>query len=162
MILSSSRWSVEALKHLRPNIHPRIIIDVLRNASKACVIKRKFQKAGLLSKQAVYLAREIFGDKHPKYSDVLFIYGFYLLNFDCALHSVNVYKKGLEIRRAIYGKSNLYVAAAHEDLAYALYVLEYNSGKFGEARYNESRHEENFIFFPGNECILWQKNTMEK
>lgn len=41
----------------------------------------------------------------------------------------------LDIRIAIFGKTNnLHVALAHEDLAYALYVYEYSSGKFGEAR----------------------------
>jgi hypothetical protein len=40
----------------------------------------------------------------------------------------------LEIREAIFGKTNLHVAVAHEELAYALYVYEYSSGKFDKAR----------------------------
>lgn len=36
----------------------------------------------------------------------------------------------LDIRKAIFGKSNLHVAIAYEDLAYALYVHEYTSGRF--------------------------------
>lgn len=86
------RWSIEALKELKPSLPPRIIIDVLRQASKTCVIKREFQKAGLLIKQALYLAREIFDTNHPKYSDVLVDYAFYLLNYDCVESSVTVYK----------------------------------------------------------------------
>ena len=41
----------------------------------------------------------------------------------------------LEIREAIFGKFNLHVAVAHEELAYALYVYEYSSGRFDKARY---------------------------
>jgi hypothetical protein len=40
----------------------------------------------------------------------------------------------LEIREAIFGKFNLHVAVAHEELAYALYVYEYSSGRFDKAR----------------------------
>lgn len=127
------RWSIEALKHLKPSLPARVIIDVLRQAAKSCVVKREFQKAGLLIREAVYLAREIFDTDHPKYSDVLIDYGFYLLNYDSIINSVSVYKTALDIRRAIFGKTNLHVALAHEDLAYALYVYEYSSGKFDEA-----------------------------
>ncbi|XP_029169791.1 amyloid protein-binding protein 2 [Nylanderia fulva] len=127
------RWSIEALKHLNPSLPARVIIDVLRQAAKSCVVKREFQKAGLLIREAVYLAREIFDTDHPKYSDVLIDYGFYLLNYDSIINSVSVYKTALDIRRAIFGKTNLHVALAHEDLAYALYVYEYSSGKFDEA-----------------------------
>ncbi|KAF7385467.1 hypothetical protein HZH68_013897 [Vespula germanica] len=127
------RWGIEALKQLKPSLPPRVIIDVLRQVAKSCVVKREFQKAGLLIRQAVYLAKEIFDTDHPKYSDVLIDYGFYLLNYDCIVNSVSVYKAALDIRKAIFGKANLHVALAHEDLAYALYVREYNSGKFQEA-----------------------------
>ncbi|XP_015592689.1 amyloid protein-binding protein 2 [Cephus cinctus] len=127
------RWSVEALKQLGPMLPARITIDVLRQAAKSCVVKREFQKAGLLIRQAVYLAREVFGTDHPKYSDVLIDYGFYLLNYDSIINSVTVYRAALGIRKAIFGKTNLHVAIAHEDLAYALYVHEYSSGKFQQA-----------------------------
>lgn len=69
-----------------------VLVDVLRQASKACVVKRKFRKAELLIKQAVYLARDVFGCSHPKYSDSLLDYGFYLLNYDSIGHSVQVYQ----------------------------------------------------------------------
>ncbi|XP_014608816.1 PREDICTED: amyloid protein-binding protein 2 isoform X1 [Polistes canadensis] len=127
------KWGIKALKQLKPSLPPRVIIDVLRQVAKSCVIKREFQKAGLLIRQAVYLAKEIFDTDHPKYSDVLIDYGFYLLNYDCIVNSVSVYKAALDIRKAIFGKTNLHVALAHEDLAYALYVREYNSGKFQKA-----------------------------
>lgn len=70
----------------------RIILDVLRLASKACVIKRQFKKAGLLIMQAVCLANEFFkSDSQPCYADTLMDYGFYLLNFDSIAHSVQIY-----------------------------------------------------------------------
>ncbi|EZA53347.1 hypothetical protein DMN91_004654 [Ooceraea biroi] len=127
------RWSIEALKYLKPSLPARIIIDVLRQAAKSCVVKREFQKAALLIREAVYLAREVFDTDHPKYSDVLIDYGFFLLNYDSIINSVSVYKTALDIRKTIFGKTNLHVALAHEDLAYALYVYEYSSGKFDEA-----------------------------
>ncbi|EFN75236.1 amyloid protein-binding protein 2 [Harpegnathos saltator] len=127
------RWSIEALQYLNPSLPARVIIDVLRQAAKSCVVKREFQKAGLLIREAVYLAKEVFDTDHPKYSDVLIDYGFYLLNYDSIINSVSVYKTALDIRKAIFGKTNLHVALAHEDLAYALYVYEYSSGKFDEA-----------------------------
>jgi len=40
----------------------------------------------------------------------------------------------LDIRQSVFGGNNLYVAIAHEDLAYASYVLEYSSGHFKNAR----------------------------
>ncbi|KAL0122087.1 hypothetical protein PUN28_007095 [Cardiocondyla obscurior] len=127
------RWSVEALKQLKPSLPAGVIVDVLRQAAKSCVVKREFQKAGLLIKEAVYLAREIFDTDHPKYSDVLIDYGFFLLNFDSISNSVTIYKTALDIRRTIFGRTNLHVALAHEDLAYALYVHEYSSGRFDDA-----------------------------
>ncbi|CAL7941129.1 unnamed protein product [Xylocopa violacea] len=128
------RWSVEALKQLKPTLPTRIIVDVLRQAAKSCVLKREFQRAGLLIRQAVYLAKEVFGVDHPVYSNVLIDYGFYCLKFDNTLNSVNLYQDALAIRTEIFGKMNLHVALAHEDLAYALYVYEYSFRTFPEAR----------------------------
>ncbi|KAF3422649.1 hypothetical protein E2986_10084 [Frieseomelitta varia] len=127
------RWSIEALKQLKPALSARVTVDVLRQAAKSCVLKREFQRAGLLIRQAVYLAKEVFGTDHPVYSNVLIDYGFYWLNFDNIINSVNLYKNALAIRIEIFGKMNLHVALAHEDLAYALYVYEYRSGEFPEA-----------------------------
>ncbi|XP_011158266.1 amyloid protein-binding protein 2 [Solenopsis invicta] len=127
------RWSIEALRELKPSLPAGIIVDVLRQAAKSCIVKREFQKAGLLIKEAVYLAKEVFDTDHPKYSDVLIDYGFFLLNFDSISNSVTIYKTALDIRRTIFGRTNLQVALAHEDLAYALYVHEYSSGRFDDA-----------------------------
>ncbi|XP_075220244.1 protein interacting with APP tail-1 isoform X2 [Lycorma delicatula] len=128
------RWSVEALKELGPGVSPRVMIDSLSQAAKACVVKREFTKADLLVRQAVCLAREAFGPDHPKFADTLQDYGFYLLNSDSIRHSVHVYGEALKLKMSAFGKSNLHIAAALEDLAYALYVHEYSSGRFDEAR----------------------------
>ncbi|XP_057325165.1 amyloid protein-binding protein 2 [Microplitis mediator] len=133
------RWSLAALKELKPTLPPRITIDVLRQAAKSCVVKREFKKAGLLIRQAVYLSREVFDKNHPKFCDVLIDYGFHLLNFDSIVNSVSIYENALSIRKEIFGRTNLHVAIAHEDLAYALYVREYSSGRFTEAREHVER-----------------------
>ncbi|XP_069134767.1 amyloid protein-binding protein 2-like [Argopecten irradians] len=78
--------------------------------------------------------RSMFGGQHPKYSDALLDYGFYLLNVDSITAAVQVYQMALDIRQSVFGGNNLYVAIAHEDLAYASYVQEYSSGNFKNAR----------------------------
>lgn len=49
-------------------------------------------------------------------------------------NQIFIFQFALEIRESIFGKMNLLVAIAHEELAYALYVHEYSSGKFEQAR----------------------------
>nr|XP_016937169.1 amyloid protein-binding protein 2 [Drosophila suzukii] len=127
-------WSGLAMQHLRGSAPPRIIIDVLRQAAKACVVKRDFARANLLICQAVRRAREHFGLTHQKYGDALLDYGFFLLNVDSVFQSVNVYKEALAVRRGIFGNMNFHVAIAHEDLSYAYYVHEYSTGDFSCAQ----------------------------
>merc|ERR1719445_2564185 len=76
----------------------------------------------------------IYGTNHAKYADCLIDYGFYLLNVDCITASMMIYKNALDVRLECFGRENLQVAVAHEDLAYATYVNEYSTGKFDEAR----------------------------
>ncbi|CAG9862918.1 unnamed protein product [Phyllotreta striolata] len=133
-------WAIEALRLVNEDLPPRIVIEVLRQASKSCVVKRKFTPAGLLISQAVNMASELYKvDNHPHYSDTLLDYGFYLLNFDSIQESVKVYEKALLIRKEVFQKNNIRVALGHEDLAYALYVYEYSSGRFYEAREHVER-----------------------
>ena len=114
----------------------RVIIDVLRQAAKSCIMKRQLQKASLLIRQAMSLADELYSvDQHPRYADTLIDYGFFLLNFDCVRESVKMYEKALNIRKKVFGKNNLLVAMVYEDLAYAQYVKEYNSGNFYQPRF---------------------------
>jgi len=130
----SYSWALKAVKLLTPSLPPKLKIDVLRQASKACVVKREFSKAEMLVKEAVRLAKGLYGTSHTKYADCLIDYGFYLLNVDCITASMQVYKSALDVRLECFGKENLQVAVAHEDLAYATYVNEYSTGKFGDAR----------------------------
>ncbi|KAK7459432.1 hypothetical protein BaRGS_00039000 [Batillaria attramentaria] len=123
-----------ALMELNGSVNTRTVIDVLRQCAKACVVKREFKKAEVLIKLAVHQAREHFGAHHPKYSDALLDYGFYLLNVDAITSAVQVYQMALDIRISVFGGNNLFVAIAYEDLAYASYVFEYSSGKFDGAR----------------------------
>lgn len=52
----SYSWSVKALKYLRSTTPAKISVDVLRQAAKSCVVKRKFQIANLLINSAVQIA----------------------------------------------------------------------------------------------------------
>ncbi|XP_038845838.1 amyloid protein-binding protein 2-like isoform X2 [Salvelinus namaycush] len=82
---------------------------------------------------------EHFGHKHPKYSDTLLDYGFYLLNVDNICQSVAIYQTALDIRQSVFGGKNIHVATAHEDLAYSSYVHLYSSGKFDNALFHAER-----------------------
>ncbi|XP_033121593.1 amyloid protein-binding protein 2-like [Anneissia japonica] len=130
---------LEALKSLHSGMPVKSSIDILRQSSKACVAKRRFKKAEILITHAVQLAREYFGVRHPKYSDALLDYGFYLLNVDSICQSVTVYQQALDIRLSVFGGRNIHVAVAHEDLAYASYVHQYSSGKFDDAKMHAER-----------------------
>ncbi|XP_052753468.1 amyloid protein-binding protein 2 isoform X3 [Galleria mellonella] len=132
-------WSLRALALLDDWTPPRITVEVLRACGKACVVKRRFAAAGLLVRQAVALARAHFGPRHPRTAAALLDYGFYLLNVDSITHSVAVYEEALGTLRRVFGRSSLHVATAQEDLAYALYVLEYSSGLFYKARDHAER-----------------------
>ncbi|XP_032309286.1 amyloid protein-binding protein 2 isoform X2 [Drosophila ananassae] len=131
---NSHMWSGLAMRSLKASASPRIAIDVLRQAAKACVVKRDFARANLLICQAVRRARQHFGVNHQKYGDALLDYGFFLLNVDSVFQSVNVYKEALAVRRGIFGNMNFHVAIAHEDLSYAYYVHEYSTGDFSCAQ----------------------------
>uniref|UniRef100_A0A3B1J1K0 Amyloid beta precursor protein (cytoplasmic tail) binding protein 2 n=1 Tax=Astyanax mexicanus TaxID=7994 RepID=A0A3B1J1K0_ASTMX len=133
------RWCIEAMREITVGLPVKVVVDVLRQASKACVVKREFRKAEQLIKHAVFLAREHFGHKHPKYSDTLLDYGFYLLNVDNICQSVAIYQTALDIRQSVFGGKNIHVATAHEDLAYSSYVHQYSSGKFDNALFHAER-----------------------
>jgi len=131
-----------ALKELKSTSPPYLVVDILRQSSKACVVKREFQKAEVLIKGAVCLAWEHFGKEHPKFADALLDYGFYLLNVDCIAQSEVVYQLALNVRNHCFKGCNINVALAHEDLAYSTYVLEYSTGNFEKARHHAERATE--------------------
>uniref|UniRef100_A0A3Q1AYP9 Amyloid beta precursor protein (cytoplasmic tail) binding protein 2 n=1 Tax=Amphiprion ocellaris TaxID=80972 RepID=A0A3Q1AYP9_AMPOC len=111
------RWCIEAMKEITPGLPVKVIVDVLRQASKACVVKREFRKAEQLIKHAVFLA----SDRQPKCAHVLHIL------------------TALDIRQSVFGGKNIHVATAHEDLAYSSYVHQYSSGKFDNALFHAER-----------------------
>ncbi|XP_067639160.1 amyloid protein-binding protein 2 [Eurosta solidaginis] len=151
----SHMWSIVAMRHLDESTPERVAVDVLRQAAKACVVKREFQRANLLISQATNRARKMFGVKHQKYADTLLDYGFFLLNVDSVYQSVIVYKDALEIRRCIFGNRNFHVAIAHEDLSYAYYVHEYSTGNFSCARKHVERAIEIMEYLvPKNHLML--------
>ncbi|CRL04397.1 CLUMA_CG017483, isoform A [Clunio marinus] len=151
----SYKWGVKGLEYLRINTPAKISVDVLRQAAKSCVVKRKFQIANLLINSAVRIAENAFGDHHTVYADALLDKGFFLLNVDSINKSVEVYMEALKIKCCIFGEKNLNVAVIHEDLAYALYVYEYSRGHFNMARfYVEKAIQIMSELAPSNEIML--------
>lgn len=53
---ASYEWGVKALGFLRNDTPNKVSVDVLRQAAKSCVVKRKFQIANLLVNSAVRIA----------------------------------------------------------------------------------------------------------
>ncbi|XP_066995846.1 amyloid protein-binding protein 2 isoform X2 [Anabrus simplex] len=148
-------WAVESLRAITTELPPCVIIEVFRQASKACVVKREFKRAALLAREVLCLANEVFDVNDPRYADALMDYGFFLINHDRVRQSVSIYELALDIRLAMFGPMNLHVAIAHEDLAYALYVYEYSSGRFIRAR----EHADKALFImekllPRNHLLL--------
>lgn len=135
------RWNVLKKIIFRRYFYFRVIINVLRQGSKACVVKRKFTQAGILISQALTLADEEYAhSRNAQHADILMDKGFFLLNFDSIQESVQAYVMGLETHKSIFEKNNIHVAVGLEDLAYAHYVNEYSSGDFYSARYVLNRY----------------------
>ncbi|RWS28412.1 amyloid protein-binding protein 2-like isoform X2 [Leptotrombidium deliense] len=142
----SYNWSIRSLSMINAKTAVSTVIDALRQASKACVVKRQFKKAEILIKQALLIARDVFEIDdwstdylHPKIAELFLEYGFYLLNVDLTHQSVVMYEMCLQLRKKLFGGNrtqchNLMIAMAHEELAYATYVYEYSSGDFSSAR----------------------------
>ncbi|GFT28365.1 amyloid protein-binding protein 2 [Nephila pilipes] len=130
------RWGDKAINELNSSLPSRDLVNILRIASKSCVVKKQFKQAEFLIKQAVQRAREKFGDHSLIYADTLIDFGYFFLYADAIGHAVEVYQKALDIHIEVLGGKNLLIAIAHEDLAYASYVYEYSSGRFKDARYH--------------------------
>jgi len=148
-----------ALKQLQESLPSKTVVDVLRIASKACVIKREFAKAEILIRNAINIAWEDFGKNHPKFADALIDYGFYLLNVDCIAQAVVVYQLALSIRKHCFTSHgngcNIVVASAHEDLGYATYVFVYSTGHFQKAQFHAERSIEILThILPENHLLL--------
>ena len=107
-------WAMLALQALVPASPLKIVIDVTRQASKACTVKREFRKAEMLVKHSLLLAKATFGVEHVKYADCLINYGFYLLNVDRISASVEVFRNARDIRLKCFGKKNLQVCRFYQ------------------------------------------------
>uniref|UniRef100_A0A0K2TZ00 Amyloid protein-binding protein 2 n=1 Tax=Lepeophtheirus salmonis TaxID=72036 RepID=A0A0K2TZ00_LEPSM len=128
------RWSRLAIQSLSNDLPIKVVIDVLRQSSKSYVIRRQFSKAKMLILEAILLSKETYGEWHPKYADCLLDYGYYLLNADRVIKSLQAYQSALEVRLKCFGSQNLQVAFALEGLAYTTYVNQYNTGQFERAK----------------------------
>lgn len=62
----------------------------------------------------------------------IYMYGKFLLI--CMGNFLFIFQEAFRTRFYVFGFNNLHVATAHEDLGYALYVHEYSTGNFDEAR----------------------------
>ncbi|XP_030754199.1 amyloid protein-binding protein 2 [Sitophilus oryzae] len=130
----SYKWAQKSVSLLTNDLPKRDVIEVLRQASKSCVVKREFLQSGLLIRQAMNLGEILHGkDQLPTFSNVLADYGFYLLYSDAMAESMQAYERALNYRLHIFERNNIYIALAHEDFAYVLYVTEYSSGRFKTA-----------------------------
>lgn len=131
----SYRWIKEAIRCLHEKISTPTVIQVLRQAAKVCVIKRDFVKAKYLMHQTLAMAEQHYGSGYYKLAGLLRDFGFYLLYSDHIEQSVRVYQDAYQLRVDTFSSAinNLHVAVAEEDLAYALYVMEYSSGNFTKA-----------------------------
>ena len=79
------------------DVPTRVVIDVLRQAGKASVLRRQFPKAEILLREALLRARDVYGENHLKYADCMVDYAFYLLNVDGVMKSVQAYEKALSV-----------------------------------------------------------------
>lgn len=91
-------WSRQAVKELRHrDWPPKIVLDVLCQASKAFVVKRRFEQAEMLVGQACLYAQEVYGMDHLRYADALMALGCYLQNVDSIKKSVQIYHQALKV-----------------------------------------------------------------
>uniref|UniRef100_T1KDR3 MalT-like TPR region domain-containing protein n=2 Tax=Tetranychus urticae TaxID=32264 RepID=T1KDR3_TETUR len=141
-------WSCRALKHIS-NQTPRIsLIEILLTAGRSCVVKRDFESADYLLRQALLAASEQFNINekcdfsdisrfHPIVGDLLIAMGYYYHNIDSVTQSVRLYFSALNFRKQYFGLHtlseqciNLPLALARQDLAFEYYIQEYSTGNF--------------------------------
>ncbi|XP_034235095.1 amyloid protein-binding protein 2-like isoform X2 [Thrips palmi] len=127
------KWSAESLRELVPGLPASTTVNILRQLAHICFMRGQSKKAGVLIRQALRIANEVYEPSDHRLPDVIIDYGNILLNDDAVCfcpedptgagnnHSVEVLSKALEMRKAIYGHKNIYVAFALEELANALY-----------------------------------------
>ena len=92
ILLQSHKWIQKAMNQLHDELPVSIIVDVLRQASRVCVVKRDFNKAKYLIYQALGRASQHYGPESYKMAALQIDFGFYLLNSDQIEHCVTVYR----------------------------------------------------------------------
>ena len=98
---ASYLWSLKGVKSVcatKTAVPQRVVIDILRQAGKSCVVTRRYPLAQLLLREALLKAHEVYGQQHLKYADCLQDYAFYLLNVDKVGLSVQAYEQALHVR----------------------------------------------------------------
>lgn len=133
-------WALKALRELSAEGRPadwrpstKTVMRVFSQVSKIMVVRRQFRRAELLIKHAVALSLRHY-ERGKRYPAPLLDFGFYLINVDMNEAASRICQIALDYRQAQFGGRNMKLAHAHEDLAYALYVLEYNTGRFAKAK----------------------------
>lgn len=91
VIFQSYKWIKKAVLCLDSKASVPTEIQVLRQASKICVVKRDFVKAKFLMYQALARAESYYGPGYYKLASLLQDFGFYLLNSDNIEQSASVY-----------------------------------------------------------------------
>ena len=109
-------WGLKAVMNLTAEIPARVVIDILRQAGKASVLRRQFPKAEILLREALLRARDVYGENHLKYADCLVDYAFYLLNVDGVVKSVQAYEKALTVSKLL--KSHFFKKKSEEKMSY--------------------------------------------
>lgn len=98
----SAHWSVESLRLLLTEpLQPTILINVLRQGSRAFVAVRKFKKARLCIEEAVLTAKNLNGTDHPTFADIMTDYGYFLINSDAIDRSLLACQTAYEVRPSL-------------------------------------------------------------
>eukprot|EP00800_Vazella_pourtalesii_P005164 TRINITY_DN15_c0_g1_i1.p1 TRINITY_DN15_c0_g1~~TRINITY_DN15_c0_g1_i1.p1 ORF type:complete len:492 (-),score=96.03 TRINITY_DN15_c0_g1_i1:957-2432(-) len=124
------RWALKALECVSLQLPVKSIVFVFGQASKSCVVSKKFRKAESIARGAVNISSLYCGTNDPVYSDALMHLGYCNLSIDLTSAAVTCFERAHTIRQEIFGENCVQSAFCHEDLAYSLYVKNYLEGFF--------------------------------
>ncbi|VDO16516.1 unnamed protein product [Rodentolepis nana] len=113
---------------------PRVVIQVLRLVCRICVIQRKFVLGMKIIQLVAQFTRETLGSHNILYANLLLDHACLFLNTDNTSRALELYRVGLSIMLDCLPGLSMTTALALEDIAYAFYVHEYNTGNFDLAR----------------------------
>eukprot|EP01135_Chromosphaera_perkinsii_P000890 Nk52_evm53s152 gene=Nk52_evmTU53s152 len=95
--------------------------------------RQKFVAARKTIQDALSLTMTAFRKSHPYFAEVLHRVSDYHMRVDLPELAILNLRKAIQIEEQIYGTESLTLAKSYKDLAYSLYVQNYNSGHFEEA-----------------------------